>query len=204
MAAEAEGIWYRDPGALVRGDAPLRIFPRPWMSLEQQVNSVMRLTLYYAVIVFAIRGRPEGLVLPIAAAVVSYFVYELGSVSGESADYPPRGPGAGEGFAPGPACVRPTADNPFMNQPALEPSPFSAVPCDPLSPRVAADMRRSFRSDLFQDTSDLFERGSSERQFFTMPSNQPEDQTAFAEWIFGDSRRGGRPSRPPEAPGGGR
>ncbi len=62
-------------------------------------------------------------------------------------------------------------------------------------------MRDKFQRNLFRDTGDLFKRGNSERQFNTLPSNQPEDQTAFAQWIYGDVRRGGKTSRPPGTPG---
>ena len=211
---KSETIWYADPQGFVTRENFLAIVPTGSMSYAQQLNAVMRFSLYYAAAVAAVRMRPESFVLPLAVALVSYLLFEgAGGARGEalraaaaetatfSSDGSPVEDGDFGGGDPwdgsGGSCLRPTKNNPFMNQLPLDPTPFEPPSCDPLQPAVKRQMREKFQRDLFRDTSDLFERGNSERQFFTMPSNQPEDQTAFAEWIYGDTRRGGKATRPP-------
>jgi hypothetical protein len=210
-----EAIWDEDPRGLVTAVNYLAIIPSGSMTYAEQLNAVLRLTLYYAAAVALIRLRPESFVLPLGAALVTYLLYEGsgGSRAAAARPAPPARPPApgepakacahgwqaplGGAAAEGGACLRPTKHNPFMNQLPLDPTPFDPAACDPLDPGVRKGMRDGFQRCLFRDTSDLFERGNSERQFFTMPSNQPEDQTAFAEWVYGDARRGGRATKPP-------
>jgi hypothetical protein len=244
-----------DPRGFVNGDNYADIIPNGSMTYARQLNAVMRFSLYYAAAVSLARLSPESFVVPLAAAVVTYLLYEgcrplekaammrgggLGGAGGgldggagpdacvPATPYgickPPKagedgsksrgwlkaaamggaggsaaGGWAGGGWAGGGAssCIRSTRDNPFMNQPPLDPEMFSKESCDPLRSEVKRQMRDNFQRDLFRDTDDLFERGNSERQFFTMPSNQPEDQTEFAKWIYGGENMGGRATKPP-------
>lgn len=211
-----EKIWYADPRGFLTRDNFLAIVPTGSMTYAQQLNAVMRFSFFYAAAVAAVRMRPESFVLPLAVALITYLLYEgSGGARGQAlraaaaaesmAAFSSDGsPIAGGDFGDGDpwdgnggSCLRPTKHNPFMNQLPLDPTPFEPPSCDPLHPAVKRLMREKFQRDLFRDTSDLFERGNSERQFFTMPSNMPEDQTAFAEWVYGDTRRGGKATKPP-------
>lgn len=219
----AENIWYKDPRGFVTSDNFTDVIPSGNMTYAQQLNAVMRLTLYYSAAISVIRLRTDSLVLPVAAAILTFLLYE-GSGGADASSSPSSSPAGADGFYGGSpvdfparsstgaaanalagagACARPTRHNPFMNQLPLDPvrAPHESPACDPLVPAVKAQMHEKFQRDLFRDTGDLFERGNSERQFYTVPSNQPEDQTAFAQWIYGDVRRGGKTSRPPPGAG---
>jgi hypothetical protein len=214
-------IWYKDPAGFITRTNYLELVPTSQMTYAEQLNAIMRLSTYYAVIVAVLRMRPESFVLPIAAGLGTYLMYEgSGGEEGERARAYSRS-GQTYGGAKGSAqrgwrqrdggssgagggddgddesCVRPTRHNPFMNQ--MNEEPMDRPPaCSPLDPEVKQEMRDKFREDLFRDVSDVWERGNSERQFHTMPvTSQPNDQAAFAEWVYGDVRRGGRASRPP-------
>jgi hypothetical protein len=86
-------------------------------------------------------------------------------------------------------CRQPSQDNPFMNPLTThfnngdQPSACNADD-DTIKDRIDAD----FNMDLFRDVDDLFNVKNSQRQFYTMPNTQiPNDQTAFANWCYGNS-----------------
>ena len=240
VARAEEAIWYKDLRGFLTEDNFLAVVPTGSMTYAQQLNSALRLTLYYAAAMSVIRLRLDSFILPVATAFLTYLLYEGSGGAGGAAGAAGAAGSAGAAFGLGfrgvdgfsstgfsgvaggldgsgcsvhssghafragaglgdEACARPTRHNPFMNELPLDPArpPYETPSCDPLVPEVKSDMRDKFQRDLFRDTGDLFERGNSERQFYTVPSNQPEDQTAFAQWIYGDVRRGGKTSRPP-------
>jgi hypothetical protein len=81
----------------------------------------------------------------------------------------------------------PTKDNPLMN-PLL-----GDISLGPDEPPAAANTDDAYIKDkivetyndkLYRDIDDLFERENSQRQFYTVPTTYPNDQTAFANWCY--------------------
>ena len=81
----------------------------------------------------------------------------------------------------------PTKDNPLMN-PLL-----GDISLGPDEPPVAANtddalikdrIVETYNDKLYRDIDDLFERENSQRQFYTVPTTYPNDQTAFANWLY--------------------
>ena len=56
--------------------------------------------------------------------------------------------------------------------------------CDPEEKKD--EMLDFYNENLYRNVEDLFERKNSERQFYTLPTTTiPNDQTAFAKWLYG-------------------
>jgi hypothetical protein len=106
--------------------------------------------------------------------------------------------------------MRPTKNNPFMNintlqlgQPEsfqdeldivdsllLENSQGASNPSDSSdssdSSTQSKEIDKHFYQDLFRDTSDIYGKVHSQRQFYTMPvTTIPNDQEKFANWLYG-------------------
>ena len=83
-------------------------------------------------------------------------------------------------------CRKPTDDNPFMNKLLTD---FSSIDkpeaCDPNDSDIKEQINEKFNKDLYMDVDDLFSKKNSQRQFFTMPNMNPEDQTKFGLWLHG-------------------
>jgi hypothetical protein len=80
---------------------------------------------------------------------------------------------------------KPTDNNPFMNVPIDDydaPQNYSKA-----EPDCGEECQQSFYKRLFRTPDDaLWSRQASERQFYTMPvSSVPNEQTKFAEWLYG-------------------
>ena len=187
-------MWYDDPRGFLRDDRIARFVPETNTSIESQLNAVMRFSLYLSVIVAVYRRSlaPAVLVLATSAAAT----YALGRA--ESA----RGADTRERMAAlelqvDPAtkklCTRPTVDNPYMNVLLSDYSRFPDRPnaCDMARADVSERAEQLAAHNLYVDSDDVYgRRASSTSQFYTNPSTSiPNDQSAFAEWLY-------RPSPP--------
>lgn len=109
--------------------------------------------------------------------------------------------------------LRPTKNNPFMNintlqlgQPesfqdeldivdslllensegASDTNPIGILDDSVNSTTQSKEIDKHFYQDLFRDTSDIYGKVHSQRQFYTMPvTTIPNDQEKFANWLYG-------------------
>lgn len=82
-------------------------------------------------------------------------------------------------------CRKPTKDNPFMN-PTIDDFNKENTPiaCNSDDKDINNDIDIKFNEDLYRDVDDVFDRKNSQRQFFTIAHNIPNDQEAFARWCY--------------------
>lgn len=84
-------------------------------------------------------------------------------------------------------CIRPTPNNPFMNRAVGDVHQADLPSCS----NLGEQSDNMWRDGLFQNVDDVYNRHLSSRQFYTMPNNKvPNDQTAFAQALYGDEARG--------------
>ena len=86
-------------------------------------------------------------------------------------------------------CRVPTKENPFMN-PTLDDYGNNSSPaksCPSYNNKgVQRRVEELFNEDLYRDVKDVFNKNNSQRQFYTVPgSNVPNDQSSFANWLYG-------------------
>jgi len=87
-------------------------------------------------------------------------------------------------------CRVPNKDNPFMNPPIHEYSndKYSKPKSCPSYNNVGVQNRieELFNEDLYRDVKDVFGKGNSQRQFYTVPGSRvPNDQSSFGQWLYG-------------------
>lgn len=185
-----ERIWYQDPSGLISPHRLTSIVPLRDQSYAEQLNSVLRLSVYYGVITYAILGDSRMLVIPIGVAALTYFMYS--SFRSER-----NCPDSLREYMSEDECVHPTKHNPFMNV-LVSDSPDRMPACDTLNEKVSDQIESSFRETMFYDIDDVWSRNNASRSFYTMPSTvTPNDQTSLAEWLYSGVRAGGKHTRPP-------
>lgn len=83
-------------------------------------------------------------------------------------------------------CKKPTTDNPFMNPNITNyNNGDQPVACNSQDEDINEKVKTSFNHNLFRDVGDLWEKGNSQRQFYTMPNTSvPNNQKEFAEWCW--------------------
>jgi hypothetical protein len=82
-------------------------------------------------------------------------------------------------------CRRPTADNPFMN-PSQDDLNKENVPvaCNADDEDISQNLELKFNQDMYRDIEDVFDKKNSQRQFYTVAHNVPNDMEAFARWCY--------------------
>jgi hypothetical protein len=175
-----EKIWFNDPAVLFSGDAWTRFVPTKSMTTAEALNAVVRFSIYFSVLLFLATSVSTYLVaIPavLAATVVLYKLFPNGKVLETF-----------KAAVSGKAYTYPTPDNPFMNPMLTEildnPNRPDAAPITRKD--VQTQIMRSFQhtSDLYMDTSDLFDQSTAIMPFFTIQSAKiPNDQDGFLKWL---------------------
>lgn len=82
-------------------------------------------------------------------------------------------------------CRRPTADNPFMN-PSQDDLNKENIPvaCNSDDEDISQNLELKFNQDMYRDIEDVFDKKNSQRQFYTVAHNMPNDMEAFARWCY--------------------
>jgi hypothetical protein len=179
----SEQIWFKDPAVLFSPTTWSQFVPTKYMSTAQALNSVVRFSTYFAVILFLATGVSAYLfAVPVVMAtsvglftlfpdgkVMESFVSKLSKKS-ESTE------------------TKPSAANPFMNPLLTE------ILDDPNRPDAAPITRSDVKkeiyeafqhtSDLYMDTTDLFDQAQAMKTFHTLQgATIPNDQDGFLKWL---------------------
>lgn len=162
-----------------------QVLPTSVMTLEEKLNALVRFFLYLGVILAVVKSDYRYLFFGIIAAVLSAIIYSYENRQKEIA----------EKFleersieiVDNKVCSRSTVDNPFMNPSIIDISdnPTHPQACSLANDTVHDKVDSNFNARLFRDSGDLYDRMSSQRQFYTMPvTTIPNDQTGFATWLY--------------------
>lgn len=81
----------------------------------------------------------------------------------------------------------PTLKNPFMNvlndEITYNPTRAAAAPAD--APMVKQSLDDFFRTNFYNDPTDVFGKQQDQRQFYTMPSTSiPNDRESLQNWLY--------------------
>lgn len=187
-------FWYKDPSILYDKDYIFEIFPSKRFDITRKLNSLLRLSILYSLIIYLINKDNRYIVLPFVVAAVTWVIWTRQkdthiddvleeSMSNRLDDLVMINDLATE-------CRVPTKDNPFMN-PGFNEFSNDNVRMPKSCPSynnvgVQNRIEQLFNEDLYRDVKDIFGKNNSQRQFYTVPGNQvPNDQGSFAQWCYG-------------------
>lgn len=83
-------------------------------------------------------------------------------------------------------CVKPSRNNPFMNPSIVDINENKDInACYIDNPYIKEEIDNHFLNNQYRDVVDIYDRNSSQRQFYTMPSTTiPNNQEAFSKWLY--------------------
>jgi len=184
-----ESFWYTEPSVLFRQDTWYMFVPQPNMTVRQSLNAVVRFSVYLAVLLFVTSRDPWYLAVIPLVMIVTVFLHRI---------FPEAKKILAEGFVSGPVVTgytgdqrsRPTADNPFMN-PGLTDildNPDRPPAADITSLAVRDDVNKAFAqtSNIYMDTTDLFNLIQSQRNFYAVPA---DDHEGFLKFLGKNAQR---------------
>jgi hypothetical protein len=147
-------------------------YPRKNMSKIEKANSLMRLAIYYSILLIIFNLDSSWLTISFLLILLSIFI------------------GTTENFtAENKKCIKPTKDNPYMNFTLGDHinNPQRPNACK-LNDEIRNEELKFFRNNNMK--FDLYSKNNNDRNFYTMPSTTiVNNQSGFAKYLFGDFGR---------------
>jgi hypothetical protein len=186
-------FWYNEPQILIKPSALFEFFPSRKYDMTRKLNALVRLSVYYGVIMYVYKKERRYLYLPFMVMAVTWVIHykQAGSrtthlmkdsINDQLTDVVKLNDLETE-------CRIPHKDNPFMNPPLQDYGSNQSPPKSCPSYNNVGVQRRVddlFNEDLYRDVTDVFGKNNSQRQFYTVPGSQiPNDQGSFAQWLYG-------------------
>ena len=177
-------IWFKNPTVLFDRDTWSKFVPTKDMTTAEALNSVVRFSTYFSLILFAatsVSGYLLAIPMIMVCTVLLYNLFPNGKTI--------------ESFSSKTASTSeytmPSKENPFMNVLLTEIQDNPERPdAGPTNRRdVKAEVYKSFQAttDLYMDTTDLFDQAQAMRTFHTLQSSKvPNDLDGFKKWLSKD------------------
>lgn len=150
-------------------------YPKKNMSENEKANSLMRLAIYYGILLTVFNLDSSWLSISVLLVCLSIFI------------------GTTENFiADNKKCTKPTKNNPYMNFTLGDHinNPNKPKACklnDDLRKEELKFFRKNINGDSVINKFDLYSKNNNDRNFYTMPSTTlVNDQEGFAKYLFGD------------------
>lgn len=167
-------LWYNSPKSILENMS--EFFPYSDLSNERKINAIARFAIYFALLIIIFNEDYNWLLLSIILLIITLFLdfdenftQKKETLSNET-------------------CQKPTKNNPFMNYTLgdLIDNPYRDNACN--YEDVKKDIKDEFRSHVFSDSSDLWGKNITDRNFFTTPNTGlVNDQIGFGNWLLGSS-----------------
>jgi hypothetical protein len=177
-----EQIWFKTPTVLFDSDNWSKFVPTKDMTTSEALNAVLRFSVYFSLLLFlatGVGGYIMSIPIMMASTILLYNLFPNGKTIESFI-------ARSESLAP--EYTMPSKENPFMNVLLTEihdnPDRADAAPTNRRD--VKADVYKSFQatSDIYMDTTDLFDQAQAMRTFHTMQSARvPNDLEGFKKWL---------------------
>jgi hypothetical protein len=181
-----ELIWYEDMTGMFNKDKVQNFFPSNDMNTIEKLNSFVRFSVYFSLIMFLLKKSTKVFFIPFFALVGTFIINKSGNNSTDQETFINTNDRSDE-LSTETKCKVPTETNPFMNVLITDYSlnPDRKPACDVEDTKVKRSMKKQFNKNLFTSIDDVYDKNNSYRQFYTTASTTiPNDQESFAKWLY--------------------
>lgn len=180
-----EKIWYQDLPNFFTLQNYYVILPLQSLTIEERLNAIARFFIYFGVIMALLRSNGNHLFWGIVALLVTAIVYKFHVKTTQRIDKYLQIKDVD--VVDNAVCKRTTVENPFMNPTVDEYGTRTNYEgaCPITNNKIYNKMSDNFSERMFQDSSDIYGKMASQRQFYTVPNTSiPNDQEGFAKWLY--------------------
>jgi len=161
-------FWYSDPSVLFRKDTWYVFVPTPAMTVPEALNAIVRFSVYLSALLFLTSLDPwYTLIVPIVMGLTLFLNMWFPEAKKMTESFVSSYVGTEE--------TMPSADNPFMNASLAEIHVNNNRP--PAADVTRLDVRDKVNaafaqtSNLYMDTTDVFDLVQAQRNFHTVPED---------------------------------
>ena len=181
-------LWTQNISILYEKRYIFEVLPNKKFDFNRKLNSLLRLAIYYTIIMYFIdRSNTNLFFIPIVVACVTFALNKFHKKTAEEdSNIMLMDEGLtinNEDMNEISNCRIPSKDNPFMNPPLFDNNFKKSCPSYN-SKSIQREIDKNFNIDLYKDANDIFGKNNSQRQFYSVPGNIPNDQEAFAKWLY--------------------
>lgn len=186
-------LWTEKISILYEKKYLFEIIPNKNFDFNRKLNSLLRLSIYYSVIVYLFdRKKSNMFYIPFVVAIVTYVLSRkyketfLNITNQNLMNDLKTGTDLIKDLSG--SCKTPTKDNPFMNPEIYDYNTQNMMTpsCTSYNNKGLQNISENiFNDSLYRDVNDIFGKNNSQRQFYTVPGNSiPNDQDTFAKWLY--------------------
>jgi hypothetical protein len=175
-------FWFSDPTILFRSDTWYAFVPTAGMSVDDALNSVVRFTVYLSFLLFMCSMEVKYFVYVPVVMAITVALHQLYPGAAKRITEPFRMGTAVSGYT-GTDLTLPTQENPFMNPTLVDinENPKKPPAADPTDINVRDKVNQQFAqtSNVYMDTTDVFQLMTAQRNFYTVPADDHEGLLEF-------------------------
>jgi len=179
-------LWIDNFDILYEKKYLFEILPSKNFDFNRKLNSLLRLSIYYSIIVYMLNKNTKILLTPI---LVGAFTVIMGKnlkkniIDKAVVDLQNNTEKPLEKIDID--CRIPTENNPFMNPTVFGENNNKSSCLSYNNKGIQRNIENNFNTNLNREASDIFGKNNSQRQFYTVPSKKyPNDQDAFKKWLY--------------------
>ena len=180
-------LWINKIDILYEKKYLFEIIPTKGFDFNRKLNSLLRLSIYYSIIMLLINKNKNVLLIPVGVATFTYILGKQSSKNKVDNAFSNLQNNNNQGLIQEISgdCRVPTKNNPFMN-PTLFGKDNNIESCHSYNNKgVQNEIEKKFNIDLYQDSNNIFGKNNSQRQFYSVPSRKyPNDQESFKNWLY--------------------
>ena len=200
-------FWANNISILINEKKIHEFFPTSSMSLENKLNSIVRLSIYISIISFVINKNNNFIYYPLITMAITYLIYTTNNnqkmkklqmnntttTSGNTTTARPQNPyQIGEGFIQSKKddnlkLINSTLENPLGNILLTEYGTGHGreSSIDINNQASIQKMNENLNKNIFLDANNIFNRNNSQRQFIRPPIQSiPNDRDTFMKWCY--------------------
>jgi len=174
-------FWLSEPSVLFNKDTWYQFVPTPNMSVSDSLNAVVRFSVYLSALLFITSLNPLYLFFIPLVMLTTVFLNGWFPQAKKMVENFASG-GIPTGYV-GSERTKPTADNPFMNPqlPDIVDNPNRPPADDITKVDIRDKVNAAFvqTSNIYMDTSDVFEQVQAQRNFHAVPLDDHEGLLKF-------------------------
>jgi hypothetical protein len=181
----SDSVWIDNFEIIFKKERLTEFFPTKEQTREERINALVRLSLYIGLLLSLYYNDIKFMYIFIFTIIITYVIYTKKDVESLENTLILKDDSK--------ECSVPTLDNPFMNATMKDYMNFDndgnivdrPPACDINEPKLKKTIDDMFNNNLYRNTSDVFGKFNSQRQFYTMPSTTiPNAQGEFAKWLY--------------------